>query len=140
MNDARRRLTVVAGVLAALTLFVAVAAASELGSGQITVDIRIHHSRYEPSVLTVPLGRPIRFVFHNEDPIEHEWIVGDAQVHEAHRTGTEQHHGARPTEVSIPALGTVTTIVTFPASGPLLYICHLPGHEAYGMAGTLTIR
>lgn len=140
MTDARRRLLVVGGALASLVLFVAAAAASELAAGPLTVEIRIRHSRYEPSSLTVPIGRPIRFVFHNEDPIEHEWIVGDAQVHKVHRSGTEGHHGERPTEVSVPALGTVTTTVTFPASGSLLYVCHLPGHEAYGMVGTLTIR
>lgn len=140
MTDGRRRSLVAIGVLVALIVFVAAAAASELGSGPITVHIRIHHSRYEPSVLTVPVGRPVRFVFHNEDPIEHEWIVGDAQVHAVHRTGTEAHHGERPMEVSIAALGTVTTTVTFAASGTLTFVCHLPGHEAYGMVGTLTIR
>lgn len=140
LSDGRRRIVVTLGAMLAFVLFVAVAAASELGSGPITVDIRIHHSRYDPSVLTVPVGRPIRFVFHNEDPIEHEWIVGDAQVHEIHRTGTEAHHAERPTEVSIPALGTVTTTVTFPATATLTYVCHLPGHEAFGMVGTLTIR
>jgi uncharacterized cupredoxin-like copper-binding protein len=135
-----RRLLVVGGALAALSLFVAVATASELSNGPVTVEIRIHHSRYVPSALTVPVGRPIRFVFHNEDPIEHEWIVGDARLHEVHRTGTEAHHDSRPSEVSIPALGTVTTTVTFPVPGSQLYICHLPGHEAYGMVGTLVIR
>ena len=50
------------------------------------------------------------------------------------------HHGARPREVSIAPLQTVETIVTFPASGTLQYICHLPGHEQYGMVGTLIIR
>ena len=139
-TGAGRRLLVVGGALAALTLFVAVAAASELASGPVTVEIRIHHSRYLPSVLSAPAGRPIQFVFVNEDPIEHEWIVGDATVHDVHRTGTETHHGARPTEISIPALGTVTTTVTFPAGGGQPYICHLPGHETYGMVGTLTIR
>ncbi len=39
----------------------------------------------------------------NTDPIDHEWIVGDAAVHARHRTGTEPVHGARPTEVTIPA-------------------------------------
>ena len=140
LGDGRGRLVVALGAMLALVVFVAAAAASELVSGPVTVDIRIHHSRYEPSMLTLPVGRPVRFVFHNEDPIEHEWIVGDAQVHEVHRTGTEQHHAERPTEVSIPALGTVTTTVTFSASAALTYICHLPGHEAYGMVGTLEIR
>jgi uncharacterized cupredoxin-like copper-binding protein len=131
---------VAAGALVSLVLFVAAAAASEPDRGPVTVDIRIHHSRYIPSQLSVPLGRPIRFVFQNEDPIAHEWIVGDATVHDGHRTGTEAHHGSRPTEVSIPALGTVTTVVTFPTAASLTYVCHLPGHEAYGMIGTLDIR
>jgi uncharacterized cupredoxin-like copper-binding protein len=140
MSEGRRRLLVAAGTLLALAMFVAAAAASELSSGPLTVEIRIHHSRYVPSHLSVPVGRPVRFVFHNEDPIEHEWIVGDATLHQGHRTGTEAHHGSRPTEVSIPALGTVTTTVTFHAAGTLSYVCHLPGHEAYGMIGTLDIR
>ena len=82
----------------------------------------------------------MRFVIRNYDPIDHEWIVGDAAVHALHRTGTEMHHGARPTEVSIAAFQTVETVVTFPARGSLLFICHLPGHEQYGMVGTLDIR
>jgi uncharacterized cupredoxin-like copper-binding protein len=42
--------------------------------------------------------------------------------------------------VSIAAGQTVETVVTFAVPGTLLYICHLPGHEAYGMVGTLDIR
>ena len=61
--------------------------------------------------MTVPLGVPVTFMIHNSDPIDHEWIVGDAAVHERHRTGTEPVHGARPTEVTIPAGETVTTTV-----------------------------
>ena len=81
---------------------------------------------------------PVTFVLVNEDPIDHEWIIGDAAFHERHRTGTEAHHGARPNEMSIPALETVRTTITFDEPGTLQYICHLPGHEAYGMVGTLT--
>jgi plastocyanin len=41
--------------------------------------------------------------------------------------------------VSIPA-GTIrTTTVTFQTPGTYLYICHLPGHEAYGMVGTVIV-
>ena len=43
----------------------------------------------------------------NTDPIDHEWIVGDAALHERHRTGTEPYHDARPTEVSIDAGRTI---------------------------------
>jgi uncharacterized cupredoxin-like copper-binding protein len=109
-------------------------------TAQVTVAIDIHYSHYVPSFVAVPAGVPVRFVIRNLDPIDHEWIIGDAVVHAIHRTGTEQHHAARPTEVSIAALQTVETIVTFPARGELQFICHLPGHEQYGMVGTLDIR
>ena len=103
------------------------------------VTIRIHYSSFDPQHVTVPVGVPVTFVLVNDDPIGHEWIVGDAAVHARHRTGTEPHHGARPTEVSIPALTTLETTVTFGERGIFAYICHLPGHEAYGMTGIVTV-
>ena len=107
--------------------------------GPIRRQITIHYSHFDPGTLTVPRGVPVTFVLVNEDPIGHEWLIGDAAFHERHRHGTEAHHGARPNEVSIPPLGVVETTITFDQPGSLLYICHLPGHEAYGMVGTLTI-
>jgi uncharacterized cupredoxin-like copper-binding protein len=89
--------------------------------------------------VTVPAGVPVTFVLHNGDPIDHEWIVGDAAVHERHRLGTEPVHASRPTEVSIPAGHTAVTTVTFTTPGTFLYICHLPGHEAYGMVGEVHV-
>ena len=84
-------------------------------------------------------GQDQRFVIRNLDPIDHEWIVGDAATHERHRTGTEPVHASRPTEISIPAGQSRETTVTFNQPGTYLYICHLPGHEAYGMVGTLVV-
>ena len=89
--------------------------------------------------MTVRAGVPITIVLRNDDPIDHEWIVGDDAVHERHRTGTEPVHGSRPTEVSIPAGATRATTITFDTPGTYLYICHLPGHEAYGMVGALVV-
>jgi uncharacterized cupredoxin-like copper-binding protein len=33
----------------------------------------------------------------------------------------------------------VTTTVMFRVAGEYRFICHLPGHEAYGMVGTLRV-
>jgi len=106
----------------------------------VRVDIRIKYSHFDPSLVQVPSRTPITFVVRNDDPIEHEWIVGDDEVHRVHRTGTEAHHGARPTEISIPAMSTVETTVTFAEPVTWKYICHLPGHEAYGMVGVVEAR
>jgi uncharacterized cupredoxin-like copper-binding protein len=105
----------------------------------IEIAITIHYSHFSPETVTVPVGQPVTFVITNTDPIDHEWIVGDAATHERHRTGTEPVHDARPTEVTIPAGTQRRTTVTFAASGSELFICHLPGHEAYGMVGTVVI-
>jgi uncharacterized cupredoxin-like copper-binding protein len=130
----------------AVGLGLAVAVLAGIGANAIAraqeplvIPITIHYSHYEPARITVPAGRPVTFVITNTDPIDHEWIVGDAASHERHRTGTEPTHGARPTEISIPAGTERRTTVTFPAAGSQLYICHLPGHEAYGMVGTVVI-
>jgi uncharacterized cupredoxin-like copper-binding protein len=133
-------LRLVAGIAMALGVAgVAAAWSGAPGLESATVTIDIHYSHYTPERVTVPLGVPVTIVLHNTDPIDHEWIVGDADVHERHRTGTEPVHAARPTEISIPAGQTRTTTVIFERPGDLAFICHLPGHEAYGMVGVLTV-
>ena len=103
-----------------------------------TAHIRIHFSRFDPSDIAIEPGQTIRFVVENTDPIDHEFIVGDEQMQQAHEAGTEAHHAPRPGEI-IPPGGTVVTTVTFPSQGSLLFGCHLPGHYAYGMRGVITI-
>jgi uncharacterized cupredoxin-like copper-binding protein len=101
--------------------------------------IAIHFSRFQSEPLTIGVGEPLRLTLRNDDPIEHEWIVGDEATHERHRTGTEPYHDTRPTEVTIPAFSTRVTTVIFDEPGMYQYICHLPGHEQYGMVGALEV-
>ena len=122
--------------LAALALL-AVACADASASTQATV--AIHYSHFTPEMITASAGEPITITLRNDDPIEHEWIVGPPDVHERHRAGTEPFHDQVPTEVTIPAFSTRVTTLTFEEPGDYLYICHLPGHEAYGMLGTLRV-
>jgi uncharacterized cupredoxin-like copper-binding protein len=104
-----------------------------------TVVLDVHHSKFSPSSLTVRRGQAVRFVVDNRDPIPHELIVGDQAVQERHEKGTEAHHGERAGEVSVPAGGRAETTVTFARPGRLLFGCHLPGHWAYGMRGTIEV-
>jgi uncharacterized cupredoxin-like copper-binding protein len=104
------------------------------------VTIAFRYSRFEPAVVEVPAGIPVTFTLRNDDPIDHEWIVGPPEVHAVHRVGTEPVHEGRPTEVTVPALSTRVTTITFEAPGEYAFICHLPGHEAYGMSGMLRVR
>lgn len=136
------RLAIGAGLLGLVMLgsAAALALAGRAPEPVTSVEIVVHYSKFEPSAIAVPVGVPITITLRNEDPIDHEWIVGDDALHATHRVGTEPLHPTRPTEVVLPALSTRTTVVTFEATGTLKYICHLPQHEAYGMVGTVTIR
>ena len=142
MHTRAARLAVGAGLLG-LVLVVTAAALAFAGRGSppaTAVEIVIHYSKFEPSEITVPVGVPVTITLRNDDPIDHEWIVGDDAVHAIHRVGTEPLHPDRPTEVVIPAMSSQTTVVTFESTGELQFICHLPLHEQYGMVGTVTIR
>lgn len=123
--------------LALVAALVAVAASSCDHAARAT--IVIHHSHFTPDAVVATAGEPITISLRNDDPIEHEWIVGSQEVHERHRTGAEPFHGTIPTEVTIPAMSTRVTTVMFAEPGDYPYICHLPGHEAYGMTGTLRV-
>ncbi len=115
-------------------------AAETIAPRDRTVELRVHHSAFIPATVSVPEGSHVRFVVRNDDPIDHEWIVGDAQVHQVHRAGAEAVHGDRPTEVSLAPGSSRTTTITFETPGTLEFVCHFPGHEEYGMVGTLTVR
>jgi uncharacterized cupredoxin-like copper-binding protein len=124
-------------VLLATALAVASAACAPLPT---TVEVTLKHSRFTPAEIDVPSGVPVTFVIRNLDPIDHEWIIGAPDLHARHRTGTEPVHDEKPTEVSVPALETRTTTVTFDRPVVLAVICHLPRHESYGMVGSLRVR
>ena len=109
------------------------------GGGARTVTIDVHHSRFSIDELDVRPGETIRFVVRNSDPIPHELIVGDQSVQDVHEAGTEAHHGDRAGEVSVAPGATATTTYRFDRPGRLLFGCHLPGHWAYGMRGTITV-
>ena len=139
MNNGRLAdgLTVAAFVVV-FGLGIGLIAVDPVASASSRVEIRIRYSQFEPASVSVPYGRPVTFVLVNDDPIAHEWLVGDDEMHRVHRAGTEAHHGSRPTEVSIPPLSTIETTVTFEQPISWRYICHLPGHEAYGMVGSVS--
>jgi uncharacterized cupredoxin-like copper-binding protein len=142
MPRTRARLAFGAG-LVVLVLGTGAAAVAMAGRPAQTpataITIEIKYSHFNPSAITVPVGVPVTITLVNDDPIDHEWIIGDDQVQQKHRTGTELLHPVRPTEQVIPALSTRVTTITFEAPATWKFICHLPGHEAYGMVGVASI-
>ena len=129
------------GLVAAAARVVAPACAGAgAGASERTVELTVHHSQFSLADLQVRPGQTVRFIVHNTDPIPHELIVGDQAVQDRHEAGIEAHHGDRPGEVSV--VGGTTAVTTFrfgPAGTPTFFGCHLPGHWAYGMHGTITV-
>ena len=122
-----------------LTAAIALLASACGNSPSTDATIAIRYSQFVAEAITVPASVPVTITLQNDDPIEHEWIVGTPEVHERHRTGTEPFHDEVPTEVTMPALSTRVTTLTFEREGEYAFICHLPGHEAYGMVGRLRV-
>ena len=127
-------------LLVSLLALVLGACASARGAPASDATITIRYSHFAPAPITARVGEPVTITLRNDDPIEHEWIVGTEEVHERHRTGAEPYHAEVPSEVTVPALSTRVSTLTFAEPGDYLYICHLPGHEAYGMVGTLRVE
>jgi uncharacterized cupredoxin-like copper-binding protein len=126
--------------LALLALAVTPACVAGASAGEDSVVITIHHSRFEPQRLSFEAGETIRFVIRNDDPIDHEFILGDDAVQDRHEVGRDRHHhGAVPGEVSVPAGATSVTTYKFEDPGTLILGCHLPGHFDYGMRATVVV-
>jgi uncharacterized cupredoxin-like copper-binding protein len=111
-----------------------------LGPGLVTVDIGIHYSKFSISSLRVHKGTLVRFLVHNDDPIHHEFIVGDASVHLRHQSGSEATHPPVPGEVSVAPNDVGETFYRFHSTGRYEFACHLPGHLAYGMKGWVVVE
>ncbi len=114
-------------------------ATTTLGPGLVTVSIDIHYSKFSISTLNVQPGTTVKFLIRNNDPINHEFIVGDAQVHARHQIGTHPAHPPVPGEVTVGPGELGETFFRFDKSGRYLFACHLPGHLAYGMRGWVEV-
>jgi len=132
-----------AAVCAAAALVAVAAAWPRAGTGERTVVVTMHHSHFEPALIQVAPGERVRFVLRNTDPIDHEFILGDPSVQARHEVGRQRHHhGDVPGERSVPAGQEAATTYAFPAAPEgrtLEFACHLPGHYAYGMHGTVRV-
>ena len=120
------------------TLLLAAAAIAGCAATPRTVTITIHYSEFDPTEIRVPRGVPITFVLVNEDPIDHEGSSATRRF--TRRIGpTHASHGDVLTEVTVPALQTARTTITFEEAGTsrTSATCR---HEAYGMVGALMVE
>jgi uncharacterized cupredoxin-like copper-binding protein len=121
--------------------------ASELAVPDRTEMITIGDQfQFSPDAVTVNKGDTVAFVITNNADVEHEFVIGDEKVQAQHEqqmaAGSESMNdmGATPYAVDIPAHSTATLVYTFDQTGNLIMGCHVPGHYAGGMRGTITVQ
>ena len=102
-----------------------------------TVMIRALDLRYEPQHVTIPRDQPVRIVLQNDGVLAHDISVEQLEVQVQQLQG-EWVRG----QVYIYAERGQSLALTVQASTPGTYdfVSTIPGHEAAGMRGTLTVE
>ncbi|HET8626836.1 MAG TPA: heavy metal translocating P-type ATPase [Thermomicrobiales bacterium] len=100
--------------------------------------------RFTPAAITVWAGETVAFRVTNTGKAEHEFVIGDAAVQQEHEREMAEGGMAGMNDdatyaVDVPPGRTATLVYTFKTPGTLLYGCHVPGHYAAGMVGTITV-
>jgi uncharacterized cupredoxin-like copper-binding protein len=110
--------------------------------------------RYRPDTIMVRAGRRVTFSVTNVGKLPHEFVLGDRAIqldHErrmrlgssdgghAHSHGYGGHGGPSAGGVTVPPGETRRLTWTFDEPGMVLYGCHVVGHWAAGMKGTVVV-
>jgi uncharacterized cupredoxin-like copper-binding protein len=101
--------------------------------------------RFTPDAFDVKVGESIAFAVTNRGTLDHEFVIGDAAVQQAHEQemvngGAKSMTGGDAAfAIDVPAGQTVTLVYTFTSPGSLIIGCHVPGHFAAGMLGHITV-
>lgn len=110
---------------AALMLSACSGGGSSASGDNIKISAKKGAFAFEPAAITVPVGKPVKVTFTNPDTQEHDWQVRDAGVTADLKAEPGKDHE-----------GTFT----FPKAGTFVFFCSLPGHEASGMVGKITVQ
>lgn len=107
-------------------------------NGPRVVEVTMANLRFNPSQINVKTGETVRFVFHNQDALTHEAVIGTAAEQDAHEKemlsmSPDMVMQDTPTETTVDAGKTGQLTYTFKTPGQLLIGCHEPGHYSAGM-------
>lgn len=133
-----------------------------------TIELRMGDNFFDLGAIEVKAGETIRFVLHNDGALLHEFNLGDAATHAAHReemtamfqTGALNPTGAHdmsnighdmgnksavmehddPNSVLIEPGAREELIWAFSKATGLEFACNIPGHYQAGMVGKVEIR
>ena len=111
-----------------------------------TVEVRaLETRRFEPAGLQVKPGETVTLRVTNTATTLHEFFLGDAEAHEDHDKemaamgDAEMKMADEANRVFVEPGETKELTWTFPEGGAVLFGCHMPGHYAGGMKGTVSV-
>lgn len=119
---------------------------SEDPNAPLIVQVEMGEFFFSPTRITAPAGRPVRFEVSNPGAVPHEFLVGDrhaqndaeAEMAKGGAAATSHSH-ADAASLYLDAGESGVLEATFDSPAELLVGCHVPGHWAAGMKGTLTV-
>ena len=98
---------------------------------------------FEPNDITIQAGETVKFVLRNEGVLPHDFTVGDEmdQMHHDEEMAAGGHggHHADVNAIMVDAGQTGELVFTFGDPVEWLIGCHVPGHYAAGMKGTISV-
>ena len=127
-----------------------------------TIRVEAGDMWFDPETLGITGGETLRFKVVNTGHLRHEFVIGDAKAHEAHRKmmeamgdgghgdshdGHGEHdmaegtHGSEMPAVTIAPGETAELVWTAPVDvESLVYACNIPGHHEAGMSGSIDFQ
>ncbi|MEO7332538.1 MAG: plastocyanin/azurin family copper-binding protein [Gemmatimonadales bacterium] len=153
MHASRRSSTLPFTVIAAATLLLAAcgpaaSVAPTTAAADYNVEVEMLDIAFAPTELTVHVGDTVHFVFTNTGHLDHEAVIGDQVMQDAHEAenvdGAHPSHAAdataEPHEVEVAVAKTGTLDYTFTTAGTVIMGCHEPAHIAAGMTLAITVE
>lgn len=109
----------------------------------LVIHINADDIKFVPKAVTVKVGQTVRFVVTNHGVLPHEFVIGDPAEQEEHEKemqamGAMEHK--EPNAIAVKPGQTGSLVWRFVTMGTTEYACHVPGHYAAGMVGTIEVR
>jgi uncharacterized cupredoxin-like copper-binding protein len=131
-----------------------------------TITVTMTDNRYEPEKIEVKKGETIRFVMNNKGEFVHEFNIGTAGMHKAHRKemmmmvehgvlepdrinrermmmdmgGGKTMEHKYPNSALVEPGKSAEIIWNFDKAGALEFACNVPGHYESGMVGKIIFK
>ncbi len=95
------------------------------GTQRVSVEVG-NGMRFDPSSIAVRAGQPVEVTLRNDSGISHDFTLSSGP--------------AQPVKIVAAAGQTATGTFTIDTPGSYTFFCSVPGHEAAGRRGTITVQ